>query len=404
MVSPHDNDRLPPIDDDEIRSFQVTRWKTINSVFHGNLQSLIQNKEFSQYFSDDYIKNLGDRWRELHRLLSKLSILLFSLLMFIGAIESGVVLSITIFGIKISNENSTLSILILISSVLMFYTSILSLLSDHYRAVIKSFTGEKMNEEAEKYYALQHVWDLRAYFDGLQSRDENLTGNLIIVVMIVFLVSTILLSAAIISTLGLYIFLSSIVFIYENPKLPAFMNVPIVVIAICAAAFNITNFLLKLPLPYSDSSNLKKLNELEESNPVRSKEMLTNIAKYSLKKERRNVITLQMVIMLTSLLLLYFLATGMEFFSNYAMFFNLIVVSFAFLYFISPLLDKYERVAISKSMINGDNNTQVSIYTKRKRIILRTRLLLSLAFGVLSFCFFQSDIVWEILQTMWNKY
>ena len=135
-----------------MRHYRVTKWRTLISIFQDNIRTLMQEEAFQKQVSNNFIDNLGERWRELQRTQYRLIFILFSLIIFIGTLGSGMTESIVIFGVRLSNQNASLAILMLLSSVLMFTISTLGLLSNQYEALIKSSINSLMDEEVGKYY------------------------------------------------------------------------------------------------------------------------------------------------------------------------------------------------------------------------------------------------------------
>ena len=377
--------------EEDIHKYEVIKWRTFNSVFQDNFKFLIQQKKYEDKLTDDYISRVADRWREIQKVQIKLSLLLFSLIIFMGGVGSGVTQDILIFGIKMSNNNSALAILVLISSLLMFATSISSLLTDRYEGIVKVIASTRfdVDKNLNRYFTLQFNWDLSTVFDGNQSHDENLKGGGTVGLLMLLLFSCILFAFVIVVILQYYIFISSIALVYENPILPKFLNVPIVLLAICAVLFVLGSFIMRLPLPFSDWSTINALDELKKSEPERVEEIRVNIAKRSLKKERRNVLTLQMVIMLSCMIILNVIQNGWGFLSNYSNLLPLALASFSFIYFISPLLDKYEKWIILSSGKIEEKILRVQYYVKSKKRILIIRLLTSAIYGTILFFWFE---------------
>ena len=145
-----------------------------------------------------------------------------------------------------------------------------------------------MNEEVGKYYIQQFSWDTTFLFMRHDIEDRNRLTNIIILVTSVILFISLVLAMLIVAGLQLYIFASSTLFVYENPRLPLHLNIPIVLVATCAFLFSVSDLLLRLPLPYSDKLNMSRLQELEKTNPEQANAIWENIAEHSLKRERRN--------------------------------------------------------------------------------------------------------------------
>lgn len=369
-------------EDAEIRSYSVTKWRTLLSLFQENIRLLVKSEDFRAQISIEYIANLGDRWRELQRTQLRLSFILFSLIILVGTIGSGIVDSILIFGIRLSNQNSALALFLLVSSILMFFTSCLSVISNQYEALIKSLINSLMDEELAKHYIQQFSWTATSIFAGYDVRDRHWSANLAIMAIVVMLLASLFFATLTLIGLQLYIFASSVLFVYENPKLPAHLNMPIVLVATSAFLFSIAELLLRLPLPYADKSNMERLKELENSDPERANAIWSNIASQSLKKEKRNVIALQTTVVVLTIVSCELFTGARDFLENYAELIPIALSAVVFAWVISPLLDKYENRVIVKGTEVENKELRVYIYMNNKKKILRVRLAVACAFGI----------------------
>ena len=397
MVSSNNHAETASADED-LHQLEVTKWRTLSSVFQENVESLLRAPALSDHFSKEYVQNVANRHRELQRTDYRLSVVLFLLIIFSGAVESGAVRDIAVFGVQLSAETSALAVLVLVSSLLMFLTSAVSLMADNYSAVIRSLTPPELTDDAGKYYRLQYLWDTGTIFDGFMSRDDDLLTTRIVFSLMLLFFSVLVVAAVILVTLEFYILARAIVSIYERPTLPPILNVPIVVFAACAALFGVGAHLMRLPLPYTDISNLRKLHDLQTSDPARADRIWRQIATHNLRKERRNTTLLQLVVMLVTMISLYLL-TGRDFLSDYSRLVPVVATTVCFVYFVSPLLDKYEGSVILAEAAIDDKKARVEQYVEDKKKILRRRLLVSVLFGGLAYFYFELDDLYPMLTT-----
>ena len=191
-----------------------------------------------------------------------------------------------------------------------------------------------------------------------------------------------LLALMIVAGLQLYIFAGSILFIYENPKLLSHLNMPIVLIATCALLFSVAEFIFKMPLPYSDKSNMARLEGLEKTDPERANAIWKNIAEHGLKRERRNVIVLQAAVVILTMVACELLVGAREFLSEYSKLVPIALATVVFGLVFSPVLDIYENSVIRKSTKVENKELRAYIYSNNKRKILHARLAVAFAFGV----------------------
>ena len=198
-----------------------------------------------------------------------------------------------------------------------------------------------------------------------------------------------ILVAVVLLTLQFFLFVSAVLFVFENPTLPMVVNAPIIFLAGCAAILHVSSILLTLPLPYTDYSNLERLKQLEKDDPSKAERIRTRIAERSLRKERRNVLVLQVVSMLVAMIIFCLVKFGEEFFSDISSLFPLAIATFALIYVVSPLLDKFEHRSILRGTELDDQKSRVHQYVQNKKNIFKIRLLTSVTFGLLSFLLFE---------------
>ena len=384
-------------DDDEVRQFEITKWRTLSSVFQGNVAALIKTPALSAHFSRDYINNVGDRWRELQKIDFRLSVHLFSLVIFVGAIESGAVHTINLFGLRISSDNSSLAILVCISSLLMLSSTVVSMLTARYHAVINALSPNSATEAVRTYYILQFGWDFDALFAGTKSHDENLTAQKFVLALIGLLYTALLVAALIFIALEYYIFGRAIVFIFVHPQLPSYINLPIIVVAICSYLFSASGLLLHVPLPYRDLSSAQRLVDLEESHPDRAREVRMALAEKSLKRERRNVVVLQLVVVSITMFSLYLLAATWEIMPGYSMLLRVAIGNVVFGFVAAPLLDRYERSVILAWANIEDAQMRVQQYMRDKKRLVKIRLVAAAGVGGVLFLYFEIDRLLQAL-------
>ena len=87
----------------------MIKWKTIISFSLDYFKNLIQQKNHANDFNDEYLGRMGERWRELQKTGLKLASTFYILVIFMGAVSAGITEDVTVFGIRLSNDNSTLA-------------------------------------------------------------------------------------------------------------------------------------------------------------------------------------------------------------------------------------------------------------------------------------------------------
>ena len=389
MSIAENQDIVNEIDEGAIRDYTVVKWRTLSSVAQENFRIFFEHEENIEYFSDSYFQAVGERLRELKRLEFRFSIMFFALVVFMGVVESGAIPGISIFGVRVSNDNSALPILVLISSMLLIFSSVVLLIANRYESVIHSVPSKNLDDSIRNLYTMQFNWQLSSLFEGTTPPDRNQFASLLVVTLVMLVSSCIVLVGVVLLALQLFLFVSAVLFVFENPTLPMFVNTPIIFLAGCATILHVSSILLILPLPYTDYSNLERLKQLEKDDPNKAERVKTQIAERSLRKERRNVMVLQVVSMLVAMIISYLVKFGEEFFSDISMLVPLAIATCALIYFVSPLLDKFENRLILRGAELDDQKLRVYQYVQNKKKIFKIRLLISLAFGLLSFLWFE---------------
>ena len=243
-----------------------------------------------------------------------------------GAINSEDIQEISLFGMKISGDSPALGALLLLTSILMFFVTVVSSTSDSYEGVIKSYIDVKHSEEVSKLYLYRFGWSTAEFFGGAHEYSYRLLAKLAILLSAIFILGGTVVAAVLLFVLQLYLFISSIISVQADTQLPDFLSVPIVVVAICASIFSMFSYIVKVPLPYWDYSILDKLTELESDDPEREKQVWTSIAQSDLARERRNVGILQLIVVMAAAILPQVALSGAKFFSEYYMLVPLLTI------------------------------------------------------------------------------
>ena len=170
------------------------------------------------------------------------------------------------------------------------------------------------------------------------------------------------------------LFVSTILTVYDSWKVSNNINLPIVVIAICAALFNACAFILRLPLPYYDFSNIEKLEQLEKSDPDKAARVRDRIIKVRESRERRNLLILETITIMIAIVITHVLWPGSGHLSGYMILIPMIYSPIV-LYFINkPILERYEAHTIAALAKYREANELIQQYIKCKKRILFMRL------------------------------
>ena len=150
----------------------------------GELQNFFRREEHSEYFSDSYFHAIGERWRELKRLDFRFSIMFFALVVFMGVVESGTIPGFSILGVRVSNDNSALPILVLIASMLLILLSVVLLIEKRYESVVNSVPFKNFDDDIRNLYTMQYDWQLSSLFEWTTPPDKNQFASLVVVTLV----------------------------------------------------------------------------------------------------------------------------------------------------------------------------------------------------------------------------
>lgn len=382
--------------ENDIREFEIVKWKTLKSASKDHIDSLIRQDDVANELDKNYIQAVGERWRELQRTHIRMAAFLFVIILFMGAIDSGIVREISVLGIRISKDNATLPILLLLSSILMFFVVIVSLVSDSYEVVIRSYAEAKKAPLVANYYILQFGWSLNTFLDGSSNQNFQFSAKFAVVSAAIFLIGSLVMAVILIEIMQLFIFASSIASLYRNPGIPNIASLPIVVIAICAALFSVCTFILRLPFPYTDYPNIDKLKQLEIDDPEKAAQIRKRITRVREARERRSVLVLETIVIMISIVATNAIWSGSGFLSDYKIL-ALMIYAPIVLYFINkPIIERYEAYTIAALVKYREVDDLVKQYIRSKKRILIMRLVFAAISGVLSHILFE----WAIMDAM----
>lgn len=388
MISPDQNEQEVP-EGEEITKYRLVKWKTLRSTSEDRFRELLSREDNASVLDDDYIMAVAERWRELQRVQYRYSALLFFLVLFMGALNAEDLQHISIFGMKISGNSPALGILLLLTSVLMFFVTIVSLISDSYEDVVTSYIEVRKPDEVSKLYLLRFSWSAALFFGDAHKYSYRIPAKFTILGSAILLAASVIVAAALVGVLQYYLFISSIISVQASSQLPSLINVPIVVVAICAALFGVCAIVVKIPLPYWDYSNMQKLAELEESDPEKAGRIKRNIARGDLEREKKYVGRLQLIVVMAIAILPQVVLSGEKFFTEYEMLVPILTIPVLVFGVVAPLLDAFQRASFVKHC--NAENTPVNKYVEWKRRMLFFRMIVCVVIGIgLFIAFYQT--------------
>ena len=121
------------------------------------------------------------------------------------------------------------------------------------------------------------------------------------------------------------------------------------------------------------------------------------LAEKSLKRERRNVVVLQLVVVSITMFSLYLLAATWEIMPGYSMLLRVAIGNVVFGFVAAPLLDRYERSVILAWANIEDAQMRVQQYMRDKKRLVKIRLVAAAGVGGVLFLYFEIDRLLQAL-------
>ncbi len=373
-------------DDDAIQRLQVRKWETLSSVNKESFKSLLGDPEAARKFDEAYITSVAERWRELTKFSHRLFFVILPSVLIIAALNSDFIKDEIVFlGLKITRSNGAIEVLLLLASLLVVVRSVTMLMEDHYGSIVRSYVEINSDPQSQDYCLLKFGWTVDAYFHGMANQKKHLTAPFVVLFPVFGMALSLIVIGAIATALEFFILLDAAISVFRDPIFPPIVSVPIAIVAFFALVCRASLLLLALPLPYSDSSNLYKLKDLEESDPARAERVKRHLADTSSRNERRNMQILQMVAMLGTMVLSYLVAVGTGFYAELPILIDFALASGSFLLVVSPLFGRLEKKATYAAIEVEDSDLRLSRYIRVKKWALWLRLIFSALFGAVSF-------------------
>ncbi len=373
----------------DIKDYHVLKWRSCISLSVDHFSTLLEDSSLSSSFNTEYVVRIGDRTRELRRLEFRLLLLTLPFFFLLAAFDSEFVNELSVFGVSLSKDNAAFCMLLLISSLLFLASDAYSIVADYYVCLIKAVIGSRHDERVSNFYVHQFTWEIVSLFDAMKSNSLNIKYNPFTFAIVAIWFVSLMCVAVLVQILMLLILFGAVISLLDVSDLPGFVMVPTVIIAICALVFNITCFLLKCPLPFTDISNVEKLKKLEESDPALANEIRMNIARRGMERDRRNSLALQIVALTASIVGPTWLDIGRELFANYAVVFQILLALVVLLVAATPLVDKIEGAVMKRVFQIEDKKLSLDRYISSKKLLWGCRLVLAVTIGFSVFLYFR---------------
>lgn len=370
---------------EDLKDYHVFRWKSCMSLSVEHFKTILRDPKLGSGFDDEFAVRIGERSRELTRISIRFYFLFLPFVIILGAFDSEFIKDFTVFGISFSRDNATLGILLLISSIMLIFSSAVSLVSNYYSALLESCVSIRHDEKVAKFYLHQFDWSLASVFDAIENNTSNISHSFFSAIIIMFWVASLVCVEVILQTLILLIFVGATITTLDIPNLPDFVSLPIVVIAICAVVFNISCLLVQCPLPFTDYSNMEKLKELERTDPALADEITSSIATRGLHRDRRNALFAQSIILILFIAGPTWIAVGNDLFRGYEIVFQVFIGLAVLVIVISPLVQRLERSILNWTFQIEDKELSLQTYISTKKWMWRFRLIFAAGVGLVVF-------------------
>ena len=367
---------------EDLKDYHVFRWKSCMSLSVEHFKTILRDPKFRSDFDSEFAVRIGERSRELTRISIRFYFLFLPFVITLGAFESEFISDLTVFGISFSRDNATLGILLLISSIILIFSSAVSLISNYYSALLDSYVGVRHDEKVVKFYLHQFDWNLASVFDSVENNTSNISHSYFTSIFIIFWVASLFCAGIILETLILLIFVGATITTLDIPNLPDFVSLPIVVVAICAVVFKISCLLVQCPLPFTDYSNMERLKELEKADPDLADKIRANIATSGLHKDRRNSLFVQAIVLIVFIAGPTWIVIGNDLFKEYEIVLQVFIGLAILIVLISPLVHSVERSILIWVFQIEDKELSLRHYISTKKWMWRFRLIFAAGVGL----------------------
>lgn len=376
-------------DHTDIKDYHVIKWRSCISIAVEYFSILLQDPSLKCFFNSVFAAGIGERLRELHRAEFRILFLLLPFILLLGAFESDFIERITVFGISLSKDNATIVVLLLISAILILFSSTVSTVSGYYSEILSAYINAHCDERTAKFYRHQFQWDIGSIFSGLGDKEFHVHHNLLTVAIVCVWGLALIFAAIIVKVLMLLIFAGAIVSTWNVSSMSEFVTIPIVLVAMCALVFDITSMLLRCPLPFTDYSNISKINDLEITDPVQAAQIRDNIARRGLQRDRRNILMLQFSVVIWLIISATFVDIGTELFTKYEIILQ-ILAALVLVELLTPsVVNTIERRLLARVFKIADKELSFRRYVSIKKWMWRARVVLAAIIGVVVFFWFR---------------
>ena len=367
--------------DIDIKNYHTIRWQSLLSISADYFKFLLQDPSLKNNFDKEFAKQISDKCIELNRIEFRLLFLLLPLILVLGAFNSEFAEDIVLFGINFYKYSTSVSVILFVSSIFMLLSTGMSLVSAYYNKVLEAYVEAYHDERVVNYVLHQYQWNISSIFDGARSRKFHIFHNLITISIVGFWFLSLVCATILIKLVMFLIVMGATISTLNASDIPDFIVVPTVLVAACAMVFEFTSFLLQCPLPFTDRSNMKRLEELEKTDPILADEIQKKIGRRGLDKDRRNSIVLQAIVLIAAIVVPAFFDSGTELLSNKNIAFGIVLALGIMFTFVSPIVSKVENKILKKVFEKLDKELAVKQYVSTKKWILNTRIILAAIVG-----------------------
>jgi hypothetical protein len=255
-----------------------TRWLTVKRKIRDDLEETFQKEGAKEFFDEKYISSLAAQIQQLENWQLRLFAVQTAVLGFlaVGFISSDT--SISLFGVSLKYAHGLKEVLLGIAVTLGFFLPLITAMKEVRVIIIEKLVELSISPNFTDFakLAARSSFHVQTYVSKRWStwifsalRTKMLSGAL-------FLIGASLIICVFVFSTALQIFI--ILDIWKNPTLPGMWSYAVVAYAIAGYIFSLLWFIrFNVPLPYLDQSSLKRLQELEKSDPLAYEELRKKI-------------------------------------------------------------------------------------------------------------------------------
>lgn len=253
------------------------RWLTYKTRLREDLRELYERKDGKEFFSKEYVDALSAEAKQLERWVLKLWAWELAIAAFIAIGFLSGDASISIFGVSLKNATGVKEVLLAFSATITFGLIILNSSKEALLHVIQCITEFAAPKDFIDFarLAMPTSFGVKMYIAKQYNRwvfSTFLTQLLFVILLVLLTAATAIIFACLIG-FSIWIFLE----IYQRPTLGIWSTAVLVYVSLSWVFGVIWTIRFTAPMPYQDLGILKKLNELQKTDPAAHRRLLEKV-------------------------------------------------------------------------------------------------------------------------------